>query len=742
MRSRAREQLVQDDAGNQADLSRQIVAGPTKPLEEREPRVRRELAAIVEKAMSLTPADRYRDAGELAADLARYQGGRLVVAHRYTRVALAGRWARRHALALSIGVGVAAVAGVAAFALTRSSAPSREAACRKAAAPVHERWNPQTKAKLEAAFRATGAPGVDVALGSILRPLDRYTAEVGAMRIQACTAHARGEQSGAALDLRMACLDRRVARLDAALAVLAAPDPTVVARAPSLVDHLGGVAECADLEMLGAVAPLPDDPAVRAKIKDAQERLEKLMFAMDAGKVTDIGPMDALLAQVRALAYGPLTARALQRAAAEHSDRGDRPTAERELRESVLIAESSGADLVRLGSTILLYGFLSRDRTRDAETQEWARQSFALAERIHAAPELATLWGRKAEFALERGDYENAVESARQALEVIEQMPSPPPDKLAFPHYVLSSALMFSRKYEEGIAELDKAEAFYNEAYGPNSTHQGNLFNSRGNANMVMGKYADAATFYAKALAFEERIAPDGEGLLINLVNLGNAQYMAGQEKEAVVTLERGRALTEKHFGKEHPQYISFVRFLGEIHGYMGEVDAGVAELREALAISTRMVGETDHESISVQIRIGEAYRFAKRWDEAIAAYQRGLALMAKNPNPHAERGWTLSGLGDSLSMAHRWREAIPILEEAISATEAERDAGATATVKFALARSLVEGGRDKARAVKLAREARALLVPLMAESSTKGSIANIDEWLAVYDPPPKPASL
>jgi tetratricopeptide (TPR) repeat protein len=727
------------DAGNQADLSRQIVAGPTKRLEEREPRVRRELAAIVEKAMALTPADRYRDAGELAADLARYQGGRLVVAHRYTRVALAGRWIRRHAVAISIGVGVVAVAGVTAFALTRSTAPSREAACRAAALPAQERWNSKVAAAMKAAFHATGAPDADATFDRVRPRLDAQTGAIGAMRIQACTAHARGEQSDAVLDQRMACLDRRLAQLDAALGVLAAPDATVVMRAEELVGRFNGAADCADLEVLSAVAPMPTDPAERATIFELQKRLEQLMFAMDAGTITDIAPAEALLAQIRVAGYAPLTARALQRTANEHADRGDAALAERELRESVLLAESSGADRTRLGSEITLFARLSRDRTRDAESLEWMRQAFALAERIHAPEEHAALWGRKGEFQMERGHFDDAVESGRQALEILTAMPKPPPDKLGFAHYMLSNALLYSRKYEDALVELDKAEASYREAYGDHSTHEGTLLNARGTTQMVLGRFADAAATYQRSLAFEERVAPSGPGMLTALVNLGNAQYMGDDNAAAIATFTRGRDLTAKVLGKERTEYASFLRWLGEAHANSGELDTGLAELRESVAIYGRLVGDADPEAISAQIRIGEAYRMHDRFDEAIPEFKRALLLMGKNEDPHAERGWALTGLGDCLSMAHHAREAIVVLEQAIPYSEEERDDQAVSTSKFALARSLAELGRDLPRAVKLAHEARALLVPL-GDAAAK-SIANIDEFLAVYDPPPKPPS-
>jgi len=61
-----------------------------------------ELVAVVKKAMSLDPADRYPSARELAEDLRRYATGQLVSAHHYSPAEHLRRFARRHRAALAV----------------------------------------------------------------------------------------------------------------------------------------------------------------------------------------------------------------------------------------------------------------------------------------------------------------------------------------------------------------------------------------------------------------------------------------------------------------------------------------------------------------------------------------------------------------------------------------------------------------------------------------------------------------
>ena len=87
---------------------------PVRPPTEREPRCPSELADIAMRALSRDPAQRYPDAGALAADVHAFQTGGLVKAHSYSIAALLARWVRRHRKALA-AVAVVLLAGGAAW---------------------------------------------------------------------------------------------------------------------------------------------------------------------------------------------------------------------------------------------------------------------------------------------------------------------------------------------------------------------------------------------------------------------------------------------------------------------------------------------------------------------------------------------------------------------------------------------------------------------------------------------------
>ena len=85
-------------------LATRVPALPPEPIAG----VPRELAAIIDKALSADLQTRYRNAGALAEDLSRFMTGQLVAAHAYTTRERVWRFVRRHR-ALVITVGAAAL---------------------------------------------------------------------------------------------------------------------------------------------------------------------------------------------------------------------------------------------------------------------------------------------------------------------------------------------------------------------------------------------------------------------------------------------------------------------------------------------------------------------------------------------------------------------------------------------------------------------------------------------------------
>jgi len=92
--------------GHGTEIVAQVVAGAPPALEEVEPHVPAELAAVVARAMDRDRAARYT-AAELAAELRRFTAGQLVAAYRYSAREKLARWLRRHRAAVAVAAAAA-----------------------------------------------------------------------------------------------------------------------------------------------------------------------------------------------------------------------------------------------------------------------------------------------------------------------------------------------------------------------------------------------------------------------------------------------------------------------------------------------------------------------------------------------------------------------------------------------------------------------------------------------------------
>ncbi|MBA3395320.1 MAG: protein kinase [Deltaproteobacteria bacterium] len=84
------------------ELLRAVKTAPPPPIQEIAPGTPRDLVSIVSKAMARDPDARYPSARELAEELKRFQTGRLVEAHAYSRFELVRRFLRRHRAAVTV----------------------------------------------------------------------------------------------------------------------------------------------------------------------------------------------------------------------------------------------------------------------------------------------------------------------------------------------------------------------------------------------------------------------------------------------------------------------------------------------------------------------------------------------------------------------------------------------------------------------------------------------------------------
>ncbi|MBL9103021.1 MAG: serine/threonine protein kinase [Myxococcales bacterium] len=213
---------------------------------------------------------------------------------------------RRHRVRtalLGAGIGLLGLLG---GRLGASGAP----ACVDPAAALAGAWDPDVRARVAAAMRATGLRFADATWQHLARALDDYAADWRSMHAEACAAHRDGRQSDTQYDLRMRCLERARTSLAALTGVLADSDAEAMQGASLSPAALPPLAACADLEGLLA-DPLrpPHDPARREAVARAEAGVAHVRALESTGLYARAAAAaDALAPTLAALGHRPLIA--------------------------------------------------------------------------------------------------------------------------------------------------------------------------------------------------------------------------------------------------------------------------------------------------------------------------------------------------------------------------------------------------------------------------------------------------
>jgi tetratricopeptide (TPR) repeat protein len=248
-------------------------------------------------------------------------------------------------------------------------------------------------------------------------------------------------------------------------------------------------------------------------------------------------------------------------------------------------------------------------------------------------------------------------------------------------------SLTMLNQYETAIATLHRAVDLFESVGGLANPQLDLYYDNLGTALMADRQLDEARTAFQHVLSVEGDRAP-GRPTMVAFFVLATIEVQSGHPLEALEYLRKGME-TGEAMGEAAARYMPVLHQLrGEAHLRMGDAAGAASECRRAVSMM-----------------------------EA-----QGL-LDASAPYPPD----ALRCLGESeLALGHVGA-AIKHLERSVS-FERRFDPTELAAARFALARALAAGGRDPARAVALAQDARAAYA---ARARFETEVALIDAWLS-----------
>ena len=532
-------------------------------------------------------------------------------------------------------------------------------------------WDDERRAELETALLSTQlsyAPGTWARVEVLV---DTWTSAWVDARVDACEATARGEQSPAMLDTRMACLDRQLAHLRATLDVLAHPDATAIENASEAIEKLPTLDRCADIDALLDERAPPKDPLLAAAIDELEQQMIEVEALDNLGKASE-GLARVTEIHARALALGDLATRVaaelmlgrLQFSAGDYQ--GAEATLRLTYRDAIVagMLEPAGAAARRL--VFVVGGGAGLLRPDDGRV--WAFHAEALTEAVGTPEDHADYQMSVGAVAQMQGEYAEAREHYERALEQYEALRPDHPDIIEAITHVASVA-MFQGKFDEAIAYYQRGLALLQRTRDPGHPDIGRTYLSLGEVEGQVGRYDEALEYLESAVAnFESSLGPDHPLLGFTLASLGYVAGWQGDFENGRKQLERSIRIIEASVGREHYYYADAQGKLGALLFFAKEYDAAGEHYELARASLAKQMGPT-HTSVGVAIsNLAELALVQKNYALALERADAALAILEpKLGVDHLDLALALDTRGQALLELGRASEASETLARARS---------------------------------------------------------------------------
>ena len=641
------------------------------------------------------------------------------------------RQAQRRLASVAVGGVLLAILAIWGWARQHPRGPM----CGQVARRLDGVWDAPMKARLSEALLSTGAPYASDTVARVSTVLDGYAQRW----VQQSTALCEAEQSTRASRLAAlseSCLERRRSQLRATTELLVrSADRALLDKAVQTAQSLPPLEDCADVKVLTATVPPPEDPAVRAQVEALLEKVDRVEARLAAGKYKDgLTEAEPLLKEVEPLGYAPLHAQVLFQLARLRDGDGDYKGSE-ELTRKTLELASQGRDLPLLSRALShLIVTMGGNQTRPQEVAPLEQAVVAVARSTGDELTLAFAFHSLGFVLQKNGRYQEAKEQFTQALALREKLLGPEHPESASTLKELANVSWWLGHYEQALAESERALALKTKALGPEHPETIAALNTSAGILRDVDRFDEARERLERVLALREKIlGPDHPQVSTSLANLSIALGDMGRYEEARQLAERALRMKEQQLGPDHPELAATLTKYAATLAFLERYEEARKYHARAVALTEKGLGP-EHPLVAIALsELASTLVHLKRYGEAQQRIDRAQALLEKQfGKDYPDLAYVLGVQGLLRLERGQPAEAIAPLEQGLKLSPKGR---ALADMKLTLARALWEAKpSERSRAVALATEARDSLQRLGHLS--RAEVAS--KWLAGH---PRPES-
>ncbi|HVG62051.1 MAG TPA: serine/threonine-protein kinase [Hyalangium sp.] len=264
---------------------------------------------------------------------------------------------------------------------------------------------------------------------------------------------------------------------------------------------------------------------------------------------------------------------------------------------------------------------------------------------------------------------------------------------------------------------------------GGNEDIESDLFKNVGVAYARQRKNEESLAAFTRALQLGDKASgPEHVRRSILLGNMGNILKREGRLEEASRALTEAIAIRERVSGLNHPMGSLLHYSLAQTLLRMRDFAKAQVHARRALEIDLATFGP-DHPQVGGTYDVvGTVYLEDGKYHAAQDAYQRALNIKEKAlGKDHEDVSYSVRGLAGSLMGLGEAAKATPLFERVLALNPP--DPVLMGDAYFGLARALEAQGKERSRALMLARKAR----ESFESAKVTAGVAEVSTWIAEH---------
>ncbi len=531
------------------------------------------------------------------------------------------------------GTAAAVVASLAVGVVAHQRAQTQEVVDACHASTTFLVWGDAQKKRVMDQFLVSGAAHPGQTATKVIAALDDYAADWRLARAEACLDFEVHHTLEPRLGQRsLECLDTRAAQFEAVVDLLQDPDALLVTRALRMVQGLGDLQRCRDLQHLSQLPPRPEDPQIREQINDLSKALARLQAEEYAGNYEEgLKTAREVLRDAEALAHRELVAdthyqvgaflEKLGRyeAAVEHFVTAYREAAVAGNEESAgnaarILAHTEGFQLARY-DTGLRWAQVAEVHHRRGHRLE----SMDEAQRLDV---LAVMYEMK-------GDFDRAITIHEQSL-ALRRTIDPRDKSVSFGLHNFAGVLHTAGQHERARKLQKEAVAGFERHFGRDNPTTGHALFALGNLENKLGNPHEADRLFGEVLTvFRASLGEKHPDIADVLNSQATTHLLLGDTEKAIELSKRAVDIHIETLPKQHPDIGRSYFFLAEAQHAAGYDDDAKAALKAAITI-LRTHPDKTYWLAKAQCLLGEIHILKQDPEAALQEFEQTFVALGE----------------------------------------------------------------------------------------------------------------